>query len=163
MRIRRIRTLFVLWAVTATSAFPQARVTAEPPPPDYSILGGVLGSLGGLTAGGIVGIVAAAPAVNRCQEGSDSDTKGLCVSTGLVGMGIGASLGYSLGIPIGGHMKGGLWNRKFALNLAAMTAVTGALALVDYGLYAAYDEKSFRVSIPLSLVVPHVAAYFIGR
>jgi hypothetical protein len=37
------------------------------------------------------------------------------------------------------------------------------LAYTDWRLYESYDEASYRISIPLSVVAPHLAAYLIGR
>jgi hypothetical protein len=142
------------------------------PVPAYSPLHGVYGSMIGLGMGMFVGVAVMAPSMSACKErsnsgssdpDSDSGYGSLCSLGGLLGMAIGGPIGYSLGVPVGGHISQGLLTRKFAINIAAITVLTGVLAYTDWRLFEAYGDPSCKVTIPLSVVAPHLAAYLIGR
>lgn len=144
----------------------QAAPATSAPVPAYSPLHGVFGSLIGTVVGGFAGGIAAAPRVKECSDretGRDEDSGSLCGLNAVFGVGIGAGIGYSLGVPMGGHFGRGMLTRKFAINLAAITVLTGVLAYTDWRLLEAYGNASYSVTIPLSLVAPHLAAYLIGR
>jgi hypothetical protein len=149
---------------------PGFSLLAEPgtsaPVAAYSPLHGVYGSLIGIGVGGLVGILVAAPMVNDCKDGEsdrDEESGSLCGLFGVFGMGIGAGIGYSLGVPVGGHFSQGLLTRKFAINMAAAALLTGVLAYTDWQAYDAYNQASFKFTIPLSVAAPHLASYLIGR
>jgi len=129
----------------------------------YSAKNAFIGSVVGLGVGSVIGGLAAGPSTESCKDEANQEYVGFCSLGILYGMGIGAGLGYSLAIPVGGHFSGGLWDKRFAANLASIIALTGILAYADYKLYEDYNEKSLKITIPISLIAPHVASYLIGR
>lgn len=140
------------------------RSEAYVPVAAYSPLNGFYASLIGIGAGGLTGAFIGGANADRCKDRESGNEYGsLCGLHLLFGMGIGAGVGYSLAVPVGGHFRQGLLTRKFAINMAAITVLTGVLAYTDWRLYESYDEASYRISIPLSVVAPHLAAYLIGR
>ena len=144
----------------------QAAPGTSTPVPVYSPLHGIYGSLIGMVVGGLAGGLAAAPAVEECTDGEsgrDEDSGSLCGLYAVFGAGVGAGIGYSLGVPVGGHFGRGMLTRKFAINMAAISVLTGVLAYADWRMLEAYGSASFNVTIPLSVVAPHLAAYLIGR
>lgn len=148
----------------SSSASGPGKSRGTDPLPAYSPLHGIYGSLIGTVLGGVVGALAAAPSVNSCKDGeTGSETGSFCGLYGVFGVGIGAGIGYSLGVPVGGHFSQGLVTRRFAINLAAITVLTGVLAYTDWTLMEAYGSPSYRITIPLSMAAPHLAAYLIGR
>ena len=157
----RKASLAILFLALVSNGFGWAR--DNNPPRNYSVLGGVVGSLAGLGIGGILGGVALSSKADDCSENSNPEGGDLCGLFVLAGMGAGAGIGYSLGVPVGGHFKAGLFTREFAINFAAMAVLTGMLAFSDYKMYQWQDEKSLNITIPLSLVIPQVSSYWLGN